>query len=49
MNLVRDTKTSTETMGNLTAGPVVADTIEQPDNHDAPGHSCIPVGTYQLV
>lgn len=49
MNLVRDTKTATETLGNLTAGPVVADTIEQPDNHDTPGHSCIPVGTYQLV
>lgn len=49
MNLTRDTKTFGEVLGKLTAGPLSFDTIEQPDNHDMPGHSCIPAGTYQLV
>lgn len=49
MNLVRDTKNFAETMGRLTYGTNSCETIEQPDNHDMPGHSCAPLGTYQLV
>lgn len=49
MNLIRDTKTTAETLSNLLAGPLACDAIEQPDNHDQPGHSCVPIGTYQLV
>lgn len=49
MNLVRDTHTTEETLGKLAFGDAVADTIEQPDNGDQPGHSCIPWGRYQLV
>lgn len=49
MNLIRDTKTFAETMGKLTYGPASCETVEQPDNHDMPEHSCIPMGTYTLV
>lgn len=49
MNLIRDIHTATETLGKLAFGDSHADTIEQPSNHDLPGHSCIPLGTYQLV
>ena len=49
MNLTRDSKTFAETLGKLVFGTSTCETIEQPDNHDMPGHSCVPVGTYQLV
>lgn len=49
MQVIRDTKALGYTLGVLTAGPIILDTIEQPDNHDAPGHSCIPPGSYTLV
>lgn len=49
MNLTRDTKTFAECLGRLTFGSTSCETIEQPDNHDTPGHSCVPVGTYTLV
>lgn len=49
MNLVRDTFTAAETLGKLAFGDAVADTIEQPEGGDQPGHSCIPTGSYRLV
>src|SRR5690348_6328198 len=51
MNLImiRDTSTPNETLYKLQVGEAVFDAIGQPDNHDQPDHSCIPLGTYQLV
>lgn len=46
----RDTFTAFETVGKMTVdgADYSAETIEQPRNHDIPGHSCAPVGTYDL-
>lgn len=51
MNLImiRDTSTPAETLYKLQVGDVIYDAIGQPDNHDEPNKSCIPLGTYQLV
>ena len=49
MNLVRRLKTADETLGILTVGGKTFHIIEQPDNHDMPDHSCIPLGAYTLV
>jgi hypothetical protein len=51
MNLImiRDTSTPNETLYKLQVGEQVFDAIGQPDNHDQPDHSCIPLGLYQLV
>lgn len=49
LTVIRDTFTPNETVGCLQVGQLVFDYIEQPRNHDQPGHSSIPVGTYQLV
>lgn len=49
MNLLRDTKTFAETLGRIGFGTAYCECIEQPDNHDMPGHSCVPAGTYTLV
>lgn len=51
MNLImiRDTSTPNETLYKLQVGEQVFDAIGQPDNHDTPNASCIPLGVYQLV
>lgn len=49
LNLVRDTETEECTLGTMQVGDAVYQTIEQPNNHDQPGHSCVPCATYQLV
>ena len=51
MNLImiRDTSTPNETLYKLQVREQVFDAIGQPDNHDTPNASCIPLGVYQLV
>ncbi len=49
---IRDTFTVNETLskGRIVEVPVFLwDGIEQPRNHDLPGHSCIPAGEYVMV
>ena len=51
MNLImiRDLSTPKETLYKLQVGEAIYDAIGQPDNHDEPNKSCIPLGTYELV
>ena len=51
MNLImiRDTSTPNETLYKLQVGEQVFDALGEPDNHDEPNKSCIPLGVYQLV
>lgn len=49
LTMIRDTSTPNETLYKLTVGEQVFDAIGQPDNHDEPFASCIPLGLYELV
>lgn len=49
LTMIRDVSTPNETLYKLTVGEAVFDAIGQPDNHDMPDHSSIPLGTYELV
>lgn len=49
LTMIRDLSTPKETLYKLQVGEEIFDAIGQPDNHDIPNQSCIPLGLYQLV
>lgn len=49
LTMIRDTSTPNETLYKLQVGEQIFDAIGQPDNHDEPNKSCIPLGLYTLV